>query len=119
MTTTDIPIPDYVEIKQPHTICDLASTLTDLLNEAIGLGSPRRAEVAFDEIELAFDRDPGTFRVMAQWAERFGGTLTGEPTEDRDGRPMVRCEIRFVYHAIDVRAYAYVRADNDLSHTLP
>ena len=113
MTDVAIRIPGYVEIKQAHTIRDLAGALTDLLNEATGLGVPRRAEVWSGEIELAFDRDPGTFRVMAQWAGRFGGTLTGEPAHDNDGRPLVRCEVRFVYHAIDVRAYAYVRAPAD------
>jgi hypothetical protein len=111
MTETAVVIPDYVTVKRSHSIRDLAEVVASLLDEAKDLGFPRRIELWPGEIEAAFDRDPETFRVLAQWAERFGGTVTGEPTEGSDGRPLVRAEVRFVYQAVDVRAYAYVRND--------
>ena len=37
-------------------------------------------------------RPPDTFRAMAQWAERFGSTVTGNP-HPRNGRPSVYCQV--------------------------
>lgn len=111
--TTAVTIPDYVTVKRSHTIRDLAGTVADLLDEANGLESPESVDLYRDKIELMFSRDPRTFQALAQWAERFGGTVTGEPNEDTNGRPVVRCDVRFIYHAVDIHAYAYVRASAD------
>ena len=46
---------------------------------------------------------------MAQWATRFGGTVTGSRADNIDGKPAVRCEVKFTYAGVNVEAYAYVR----------
>jgi hypothetical protein len=47
---------------------------------------------------------------MAQWAEHFGGTVTGCPHNDRDGRESVHCQVRFPYLGVSVEAYAFITA---------
>ena len=48
---------------------------------------------ACQEIDMQFGTEPDTFHVLARWAERFGGTVTGSRTEDVHGEPSVRCEV--------------------------
>ena len=51
-----------------------------------------------------------SFRALAQWAERFGGTATGCPTTHEDGRHSVHCEVKFTDHDVTVEAYAFITA---------
>ncbi len=116
MTDTAIEIPDYVTVVDPAPglpVRDLAQAAATLLTAHADLPAPRHLSVsaAGQEIELQFSGDRSTFRAMAQWAERFGGTVTGQPGADDDGTPYVRCEVRFAADAIGVRAYAYILAD--------
>ena len=57
---------------------------------------------------MQFGTTPDTFHAMACWAERFGATVTGSRTTDVHGEPAVRCELRFAYTGVAVKAYAYI-----------
>jgi len=107
--TNSIEIPDYVS--NPLTLSQLAQLAADLLASNPDLPAPVAVHVAAhgDEIEVQFSGDRATFAAMADWADRFGGTITGAPGADGSG-PHVRCEVRFTFRAARVRAYAYVRA---------
>jgi hypothetical protein len=116
MTDAAIEIPDYVTVVEPAPdlpVRALTDAATMLLSANADLPEPRHLSVsaAGQEIEMQFSGDPSTFRAMAQWAERFGGTVTGQPGADDDGTPFVRCEVRFITETIPVRAYAYILAD--------
>jgi hypothetical protein len=107
---TAIEIPDFVTIAPAEpTMAALAGILADLLTGNGDLPHPRCVSLsrAGSEIDMQF---PGTFAVMARWADRFGGTVTGEPRSDEDG-PYVRCEVRFAHLGVQVKAYAYIKAD--------
>ena len=111
-----IEIPGYVTVVEPvpdRPVGDLAQAAANLLSANADLPQPRHVSLsaAGQQIELQFSGDPATFRAMAEWAERFGGTITGQPGADDDGTPYVRCEVRFPADAIPVRAYAYIQAD--------
>jgi hypothetical protein len=115
MTDTTIEIPDYVTMITPadkRTISGLASYAADLLQENSDLPAPVYFNVsqAGQEISMQFGDTPDTFRALAQWAERFGGTVTGHPHTDRDGRQSVHCEVTFTDHGVKVEAYAFVNA---------
>jgi hypothetical protein len=115
MSDTAIEIPGYVTVVEPAPglpVRDLALAAATLLAANTDLPAPQYLTVSAggQEIELQFSGDPSTFRAMAQWAERFGGTVTGQPGADRDGTAYVRCEVRFTADAIGVRVYAYIRA---------
>ncbi|HEY6274725.1 MAG TPA: hypothetical protein VIX86_00185 [Streptosporangiaceae bacterium] len=114
MAQTAIEIPEYVTVLDPPlTLPALARVAADLLAAADDLPAPRCVEVsaASQEIEMQFPGDPFTFAAMAQWAERFGGTITGEPGTGKDGAAYVRCEVRFSADGATVKGYAYIRAD--------
>jgi hypothetical protein len=87
----------------------IANTLVDLLTEHPDLPGPDLVSISrrSREIDLQFPDSPDTFKAMAVWADRFGGTLTGEPRADKDGT-CVRCEVRFDRHGVLFKAYAYV-----------
>jgi len=46
---------------------------------------------------------------MADWSERFGGTVTARPGTDSDGAALVVCELRFAYLGASVEAHAYIK----------
>jgi hypothetical protein len=113
--TDTIEIPGYVTVVESAPDLPMRALLdaaTTLLSANADLPEPRHVSVsaAGQEIELQFSGDPSTFRAMALWAERFGGTVTGQPGTDDDGTPFVRCEVRFPADAIPVKAYAYILA---------
>ncbi len=115
MTDTAIEIPDYVTMITPaqkRDICGLASYAADLLRENSDLPAPAYFSVSQggQEIRLQFGDTPGTFRALAQWAERFGGTVTGCPHDDGNGRQSIHCEVKFTDHGVKVEAYAFVNA---------
>ncbi len=114
MTDSAIQIPEYVTVVEPASarpMRDLANLLAEMFIEDYGLPSPRNLTISetAQEISLQFGGGPDTFHTMARWAERFGGTLTGQRTTGHDGRPVVRCEVKFPFRGVPVEAYAYVR----------
>jgi hypothetical protein len=116
MAQTAIEIPDYVTVVEPTPampLPELTRVAADLLSASTDLPAPRcmSASAGGQEIELQFSSDRSTFHAMARWAERFGGTITGEPGTDADGSPYVRCEVTFDIEGARVKAYAYVQAD--------
>jgi len=115
MTDATIKIPDYVSVVEPAPalpVCDLAKAAADLLGIHADLPVPRAVTVsAFgQEIEMQFAGDQSSFKAMALWAQRFGGTITAEPRTGEDGHPLVRCEIRFTTGATPVKGYAWIEA---------
>src|SRR6266536_4815336 len=82
---TAIEIPGYVTMITPaakRSIDALAEYAADLLAENSDLSAPvyYSVSLAGQEVSLQFGDTPDSFRALAQWAERFGGTVTGCPT---------------------------------------
>jgi hypothetical protein len=44
------------------------------------------------ELDLQFPDRPETFRALANWADRFGGTVSGEPHTDDEGQRIAHGE---------------------------
>ena len=112
---TALEIPDCVTMITPvgkRSIDALAEYAADLLAENSDLPAPVYFSVseAGQEVSLQFAGTPGSFRALAQWAERFGGTVTGCPTTHEDGRHSVHCEVKFTDHGVKVEAYAFITA---------
>jgi hypothetical protein len=108
-----IEIPGYVTMITPAekwSIGALAEYTADLLSENHDLPAPVYFSVseAGQQVSLQFVGTPGSFRALAQWAERFGGTVTGCPTTHDDGRQSVHCEVKFTDHGVKVEAYAFI-----------
>jgi hypothetical protein len=112
---TAFDIPGYVTMITPAekwSIGALAEFAADLLSENHDLPRPVYFSVseAGQQVSLQFAGTPGSFRALAQWAERFGGTVTGCPTTHDDGRQSVHCEVKFTDHGVKVEAYAFITA---------
>ena len=115
MTDTTIEIPDYVTMVTPaekRSVVALARDVHDLLLENSDLPAPRYFTVsqAGQEVSLQFPDSPDTFHAMAQWADRFGSTVTGEPHTRDDGRKSVYCEVTFTDFGVTVKLYAFITA---------
>jgi hypothetical protein len=118
MTVTRIPseivaVPDFVTMTEPvpdKTMAELAVALVAMFTEDDSLPQPGYVTLSTtgQEIDMQFGTTPDTFHAMACWAERFGATVTGSRTTDVHGEPAVRCELRFAYTGVAVRAYAYI-----------
>jgi hypothetical protein len=112
-TTTGIEIPACVT--KPKTLTDVALAAADLLEQAQdhALATPRsvRLSRAGHDISLSFPGDRDTFGTLALWAERFGGTVTGEPYTCDDGRETVYTKLTFTHAGVSVEAYAFINAD--------
>ena len=112
---TAIEIPGYVTMITPaekRSIEDLAEYAADLLAEYHDLPAPVYFSVshAGQEVSLQFGDTPDSFRALAQWAERFGGTVTGCPYNRDDGRQSVHTEVKFTDKGVKVEAYAFITA---------
>jgi hypothetical protein len=112
-TGTTIEIPDY--IARAKSLGGLMLIAADLLEHAedSGLPAPDIARLSHrsQEISLSFPGHRDTFHALADWATRFGGTVTGEPYTRDDGEQSVYCQARFPYLGITVEAYAFIPAD--------
>src|SRR5512140_3075265 len=106
---TAMEIPAYVTMITPAekwSIGALAEYAADLLSENHDLPGPVYFSVseAGQQVSLQCAGPPGSFRALAQWAERVGGTVTGCPTTHEDGRQSVLCEVKFTDHGVKVEA---------------
>jgi hypothetical protein len=118
MTVTRIPsevieVPGFVAMTAPEPdrpMAELAVALVALFTEDQALPQPRYLSISASaqEITMQFGTEPDTFHDLARWAQQFGGTVTGSRTEDVHGEPSVRCEVKFAYAGVQVKAYAYV-----------
>ena len=112
---TAIEIPGYVTMITPAekwSIGALAEYTADLLSENHDLPGPVYFSVseAGQEVCLQFAGTPGSFSALAEWAWRFGGTVTGCPHTHEDGRQSVHCEVKFTDNGVKVEAYAFITA---------
>jgi hypothetical protein len=112
---TAIEIPDYVTMITPadkRSIDALAEYAADLLAQNSDLPAPMYFSVseAGQEISLQFVGTADSFTALAEWAWRFGGTVTGCPTTHEDGRQSVHCEVKFTDNGVRVQAYAFITA---------
>ncbi len=112
MADTVIEIPAFVTRAMP--LVDLAHVTADLLQQAEhhALPAPTGARVSQggQEISLSFSGSQDSFHALARWADRFGGTVTGEPYTRDDGQDSVHCQVKFPYQGANVEAYAFVTA---------
>jgi hypothetical protein len=111
MTALDIP----AFVTKPKSLTDMTQTVADLLKQADDSNLPAPAHVTLyqggQEARLGFPGERASFHTLADWAVRFGGTVTGEPYTRDDGELSVHCEARFHYQGVTVAAYAYIPAD--------
>jgi hypothetical protein len=110
---TPIEIPDYVTVVTPaekRSIAELAAFAVGLLVEDLPQPAYLSVSRAGQEISLQFGDTRDSFRALAQWAERFGGTITGEPRTHESGRKSVHCEVKFTADGVKVEAYAFITA---------
>src|SRR5215470_18899278 len=113
MTNTEIKIPEYVTMvtsADKRSTAELAAFAVALLVE--DLPQPRYFSVSQSgqEVSLQFGDAPDSFRALALWAERFGGTVTGCPHTHSDGQQSVHCTVKFTDHGVKVEAYAFITA---------
>jgi hypothetical protein len=111
---TAIEIPDYVTMITPadkRSIDALAEYAADLLAQTSDLPAPVYFSVseAGQQVSLQFADTPDSFPALAEWAWRFGGTVTGCP-HTRDGQQSVHCEVKFTDNGVKVEAYAFITA---------
>jgi hypothetical protein len=113
-TETALEIPDYVTMITPaekRSIGALAEYAATLLAKNGDLPAPVYFSVSHggQEVSLQFGDTHESFRALAQWAERFGGTVTGCPYT-REGQQSVHCQIKFTDDGVQVEAYAFITA---------
>jgi hypothetical protein len=109
---TAIEIPDYVTVVKPaekRSIAELAAFAVGLLVEDLPQPVYVSVSRSGQEVSLQFADTPDSFRALAQWAERFGGTITGCPYT-RDGQQSVHCQVKFTADGVTVEAYAFITA---------
>src|SRR5690348_1487648 len=110
---TAIEIPDF--ITRSKSLTDMTLATAHLLKQADDgrLPAPTNATLyqGCQEVRLGFRAERDSFHALADWATRFGGTVTGEPYTRDDGEQSVHCQVRFPYLGITVEAYAFIPAD--------
>jgi hypothetical protein len=113
MTDTAIEIPGY--ITRAKSLAEMMQATADLLTQATDSGLPVPAHATLyqscQEVQLGFRGERDSFHALADWATRFGGTVTGEPYTRGGSEPSVHCEVRFPYQGLTVKASAFIPAD--------
>jgi hypothetical protein len=119
MTDTITTSPGPQAGQPPLAIDSLVRAICDLLTwEADDLPRPIYITVygCTQHISLQFEPDPSSYEAIAQWAARFGGTVTHRPIRREDG-PAVICGVEFdansFLYGVGVRAEAFAV----ISHT--
>ena len=94
----------------PLPIGALVAGALDLLEQAHDLPQPRHISVSRTQyIDLQFAPDNSGVAAVTRWAMRFGGVLTSQPHEGKDG-PRIHCEATFDYYGVRIEAYAIIPA---------
>ena len=109
-TQTALEIPDYVTIVTPaekRSIAELVAFAVGLLVEDLPQPVYLSVSRSGQEISLQFGDTPDSFRALAEWAERFGGTITGCPYT-REEQNSVHCQVKFTADGVRVEAYAFI-----------
>jgi hypothetical protein len=114
MTDTAIEIPAY--ITRAKSLAEMMQATADLLKQAADTGLPTPSHATLyqscQEVHLGFRGERDSFHALADWATRFGGTVTGEPyTRDGSSELSVYCEVKFPYQGLTVEASAFIPAD--------
>jgi hypothetical protein len=113
MTDTVIEIPGYVTMVTPadkRSIAELAAFAVGLLVEDLPQPVYFSVSQSGQEVSLQFGDTPDSFRALALWAERFGGTVTGCPHTHGDGQSSVHCQVKFTIDGVNVEAYTFITA---------
>ena len=94
----------------PLPIGALVAGAVDLLEQANDLPQPRYITVSRTQcIDLQFAPDESGVAAVTRWALRFGGVLTSQPHEGKNG-PHIHCEVRFDFYGVRIEAYAIIPA---------
>jgi hypothetical protein len=113
MTDTTIDIPDYVTMVTPaekRSTAELAAFAVGLLVEDLPQPVYLSVSQSGQEVSLQFADTQDSFRALAQWAERFGGTVTGCPYTHSGGQQSIHCQVKFPAVGVKVEAYAFITA---------
>ena len=95
----------------PLPMAALMIGVYNLLQDGADLPQPCYIAVSqtSQRIDLQFPgKQPGR-RAIAQWAHRFGSTVTTDPHRDERGQ-FTRVAATFGYYGLTVTAYAYIPA---------
>ena len=113
MTDTAIEIPGY--ITRAKSLAEMMQATADLLTQAADSGLPVPTNATLyqgcQEVQLGFRGQRDSFHALADWATRFGGTVTGEPYTRDGSEPSIHCQVRFPYQGLSVEASAFIPAD--------
>jgi hypothetical protein len=113
MTNTTIEIPAY--ITRAKSLAEMMAATAALLEQAedSNLPVPTNATLyqGCQEAHLGFPGERDSFHALADWATRFGGTVTGEPYTRDGAEPSIHCQIRFPFLGLSVEASAFIPAD--------
>jgi hypothetical protein len=113
MTDTTTGIPEYVPMVTPATTrstAELAACAVGLLVEDLPQPGYFSISQRGQEISFQFGDTPESFRALAQWAERLGGTVTSHPHTHQDGRQSIYCHTESTADGVRVEAYAFITA---------
>jgi hypothetical protein len=116
---TAVTVPEFVTMidHSEHPLPAMAQITADLLVQAdyAQLPAPHYLSISHggQSISLGFGRDLDACHALAQWAEQFGGTVTGTPHQSEDGQRQVYCQVGFVYGGARVELSAFIPASQE------
>jgi hypothetical protein len=110
---TVIEFPGSVTMSTPaekRSIDALAEYAADLLAANGDLPAPVYYAVSqfAQQVSFMFDDTPASLRALAEWAERFGGSVISQP-HTHDGWQSVHCQVKFTDHGVNVEAFAFIK----------
>jgi hypothetical protein len=96
----------------PLPVCALLIAAWNLLDETHDLPHPTDVGVSDTQsIDLRFPPGRSSYRSIARWAARFGGTVISSKPIDTEHGPRIYCRCEFSYHGLAVDAWAVIAAD--------
>jgi hypothetical protein len=115
MTSTSLP--DQTTASQapaelpPLPIALIMAGIYHLLQAGADLPQPCHVSVSetAQDISLQFPGKQPSRQAIAQWARRFGGTVTTQPHHDGRGQ-FTRITATFGYYGLTVKTYTYIPA---------
>lgn len=106
MTADASKVPDQPE--PGKAVSERVAILNALETGAGRLPQPQNLTISHTgQISMHFGSRSDTYD-LDKWAEQYGGTVTGSRFTSATGESVIRYEVTFGFHGVDVTAYAYV-----------